>query len=232
MPVKRNDVSEEALKERSYLWMARVFALVCVVTLIADIILYYAIESLFPLIRVQPFYISTQDKDKQVIQIARARGDSSKVLQEAFIRQYILARFGMGTDTDELKRRWLPNGTIEWMSTPSVYQVFREKYATALLMRAENEGMTRDVQILNLRQLPRDNPNELLWQAEIRVFDMSRSSPQPDITDWALQMQVKFGQFRTGLTWEDRLRNPLGFQVVQYGQQPIKTTVVGAEIKK
>ena len=60
----QNDISEEAVKERSYLWMARVFGLVCVVTLIADLILLSAIDSLRPLVRVQPFYIWTQDKDR------------------------------------------------------------------------------------------------------------------------------------------------------------------------
>ena len=220
-----NDVSEEARKERSYLWMARVFSLICVVTLIADFILYGALKSLMPLIRVQPFFITTQDKDKQIITIDRPHPSKlqSPVLQESFVRQYIVARFGIGTDVDELERRWGPDGTIQWMSSQSVYSTFLADYATGLIKQSREAGLTRDVQILNVRHIPRAN-GELIWQAEVRVADMSRSAPDPQITDWLVDMGIQFGQFRRGLTWERRLKNPLGFVVEKYSQKILSTT--------
>ena len=220
-----NDVSEEARKERSYLWMARVFCLICVVTLIADFILYGAVKSLMPLIRVQPFFITTQDKDKQIITIGRPHPSTlqSPVLQESFVRQYIVARFGIGTDVDELERRWGPDGTIQWMSSQSVYSTFLEDYATGLIRQSREAGLTRDVQILNVRHIPRAS-GELTWQAEVRVADMSRSAPDPQITDWLVDVGIQFGQFRRGLTWEQRLKNPLGFVVEKYAQKILSTT--------
>jgi len=220
-----NDVSEEARKERSYLWMARVFSLICVVTLIADFILYGAIKSLYPLIRVQPFFITTQDKDKQIITIARPHPATlqSRTLQESFVRSYIVARFGIGTDVDELERRWGPDGTIQWMSSDSVYSTFLTDYAAGLIKMAKETGLTRDVQILNARFIPRAN-GELIWQAEVRVADMSRSAPDPQITDWLVDVGIQFGQFRRGLVWEQRLKNPLGFVVEKYSQKILSTT--------
>lgn len=223
----QNDVSEEALKERSYLWMARVFGLICIVTLIANLILYSALDSLMPLVRVQPFFITTQDKDQQIIQIARPNPAllSSRQLQESFVRQYLVARMGIGSDTDELKRRWGTDGTVQWMSSDTVFTTFLRDYATGLIKLAEEEGLTRDVEILNVSEIPRQN--EILWQAEVRLIDRSRSAPEPQITELTVNMVVVFGALRNGLTWEQRLQNPLGFTVDAYSQRILKTTLKG-----
>lgn len=222
--VNQNDVSEEALKERSYLWMARVFGLICIVTLIANLILYSALDSLMPLVRVQPFFITTQDKDQQIIEIIRPEAHvlSSKQLQESFIRQYLVARLGIGSDVEELKRRWGIDGTIQWMSSDSIFTVFLRDYATGLIAQAEAEGLTRDVEILNVSEIPRQN--EVLWRAEVRLTDRSRSSPIPQVTEWTIDMRIEFGTLRRGLTWDKRLQNPLGFTVNGYAQKIIKTT--------
>jgi type IV secretory pathway component VirB8 len=226
----QNDVSEEALKERSYLWMARVFGLICMVTFIANLILYSALDSLMPLVRVQPFFITTQDKDQQVIQIARPSPAqlSSKQLQESFVRQYLVARMGIGSDTDELKRRWGTDGTVQWMSSDSVFTTFLRDYATGLMKLADEEGLTRDVEILNVSEIPRQK--EILWRAEVRLIDRSRSAPEPQITEWTVDMRIVFGFLRHGLTWEKRLKNPLGFAVDGYAQRILNTTAKGDSI--
>ena len=220
-----NDVSEEARKERSYLWMARVFCLMCVVTLITDLILFSAVESLNPLVRVQPFYITTQAKDRQIVNIMRPHPAllNDRMLQESFVRQYIVARFGMGTDVSELERRWGVDGTIQWMSSDSVFTDFLRDYAAGLIQKSKEIGLTRDVDILNVRQIPREN-GQIVWQAEVRATDMSRSTPDPQRTDWLVQLSIRFGQFRRGLTWEERLKNPLGFVVDMYSQKILSTT--------
>ena len=216
----QNDVSEEAQKERSYLWMARVFCLICVVTLIADLILYAALDSLLPLVRVQPFYIKTQDKDQQVIEIIRPSTKmlKSELLQRAFVRQYILARLGIGSDTDELERRWGPDGTIQWMSNDSVFTTFVRDYAEGLIKQAKENGLTRRVDILNLRLEPRKD-GIILWKADVQLSDMSRTSPDQQVTVWEVTMSIRFGDLRSGMTWDQRLKNPLGFRVEGYGQQ-------------
>ena len=222
----QNDISEEAVKERSYLWMARVFGLVCVVTLIADLILLSAIDSLRPLVRVQPFYIWTQDKDKQIVRINRPNPKvlQSKALQESFVREYLLARLGIGSDVAELKRRWEQEGSIQWTSSDAVYITFLNDYAKGLIKMAEEEGLTRDVQLNNVRKIPR-NDNQIIWNAEVTLIDRSRSMPEPEKTTWLVEMRIRFGQLRSGITWEQRLQNPLGFQVDGYAQRVLSTTI-------
>jgi len=214
------DTSAEAKKERSYLWMARVFALVCAVTLITDLILLEAVQSLLPLTRVQPFFIVTQDKDKQIIRIDRPGRAflSSKTLQESFVRQYLMAYFYIGTDVDELDRRWGTDGSVQWMSSPSVFDEFNSVYKARLTKEAKENGLTRDVTILNVRGDPRED-RQVVWMAEVRLTDMSRTAPAPQIQDIQVTMTIEFGNFRDGMTWEQRLKNPLGFQVKGMGRQ-------------
>ena len=216
------DTSAEARKERSYLWMARVFCLICVVTFITDLILLSAVQSLLPLVRVQPFFIVTQDKDKQIIQVTRPNRASlsSKVLQESFVRQYILARFLIGTDVDELERRWGTDGTVQWMSENAVFDEFNVRYAAGLTKEAKENGLTRDVNILNVRLDPRED-GQLVWVAEVRLKDMSRTTPQPKITDLQVTMIIEFGKFKKNLSWEQRLKNPLGFVIKGWGQKDL-----------
>ena len=217
----QDDVSEEALKERSYLWMARVFCLICVVTLIADLILFSALDSLLPLVRVQPFYIKTQDKDQQVIEIIRPSTKllNSEMLQRAFVRQYLVARLGIGSDTDELERRWGPDGAIQWMSETSVFGTFLQEEAQKAVQQAKEIGLTRRVDIRNLRREPRQN--QVVWKAEVQLSDMSRSSPDQKVTMWEITLVIEFGKLRDGMTWDQRLKNPLGFRVVGYGAVPM-----------
>ncbi|MDY6407794.1 MAG: type IV secretion system protein [Pseudomonadota bacterium] len=215
------DTSEEAKKERSYLWMARVFCLICVVTFITDLILLAAVQSLLPLVRVQPFFIVTQDKDRQIITIERpSRGflTQNTYLQQSFVRQYILARLLIGTDIDELERRWGTDGTIDWMSEQSVAEEFNRRYAVGLIKSAKEDGLTRDVNILNMHPDPRDD-RQLVWLAEVRLRDMSRTTPKPLETDLQVTVVIDFGKFKNNLTWEQRLKNPLGFTVTGWAQK-------------
>ena len=204
--------------------MARVFGLICVVAFIANLILYSALDSLMPLVRVQPFFITTQDKDQQIIKIARPHPSrlSSKQLQESFVRQYLVARLGIGSDTDELKRRWGIDGTIRWMSSEAVFSVFLRDFATGLIEKADGEGLTRDVEIINVSEIPRER--EVLWQAQVRLIDRSRSAPEPQVTEWLVDMVIVFGALNDGLRHEQRLQNPLGFRVAGYKQRILNTT--------
>lgn len=69
-----------------------------------------------------------------------------------------------------------------------------------------------------MTKIPR-NDGRNLWQAEVRLTDMSRSSPEPQSVDWKVNMVITFGALRNGLQWEQRLQNPLGFTVMEYSQQ-------------
>ena len=212
----------EVTTEQRYLWMTRVFATVAVVSFLANIMLIMALFSLLPIVRVQPFYLHTQDKDEQIITVTRPPWNelNSEVLQESFIRQYILARLTVGSNIAELERRWGIDGIINWMSSAVVYEEF-SKTADIALNQARNDGLTRNVKILNIVPLRAEQGGGNVWRAEIELTDMKYGDSAPVRTRWLVTMKVEFQTTRKGLTWEKRLKNPLGFTVVRFGIQKL-----------
>ena len=211
------DISEEGMRERRYLWMARTFALVAVVSFLSTIMLIMALYSLLPIVRVQPFYLTTLNKDQQVISVVRPnfRQINMQLLSESFIRQYILARLTVGSNIAELERRWGIDGIINWMSSAVVYEEF-SKTADIALNQARNDGLTRNVKILNIVPLRAEQGGGNVWRAEIELTDMKYGDSAPVRTRWLVTMKVEFQTTRKGLTWEKRLNNPLGFTVVRF----------------
>lgn len=220
--VNEEDVSLEAQRERSYLWMSRVFGLVSVAALLANLILVVALFSLLPIVRVQPFYISTQDKDQQVITIQRPAPEilTSKELQESFVRQYLVARLGIGSNLDELERRWGSEGLVQWMSGEAVFNEFL-RTAPTLVAQAQKEGLTRNVQILNASTYPVQEGG-IVWQAEVELVDMKLNTKEPIRSKWSVMLEIKLGQLREGLRWEQRLKNPLGFSVTRFSMRALE----------
>ena len=118
-----SQTTKEMLQEERYLWMARAFVVMLVLAVICDIILLIALGSVTPVMRIQPFYIEMQNKEDQVISVNRPSEEilNSDALQQSLVREYLLARFGVGADVDELKRRWGPEGIVARMSNQSVF---------------------------------------------------------------------------------------------------------------
>ena len=63
---------EENLRERRYLWTARAFAIVFVFSACSTFILLFSLFSLVPLVRVQPFYLTFQNKSEQIVNIMKS----------------------------------------------------------------------------------------------------------------------------------------------------------------
>ena len=217
-----SDLSEEALKERRYFWMARAFAVVCVVSFITNIILIIGLFSLVPIVRVQPFYLNLLDKNEQVISIRRSDNLNldTALLTESLIRQYLLARLTIGSDPKELETRWGLDGAVNWTSESSVFGMFAET-AQALIAQAKNEGLTRRVDILSVVKLREADASRDVWQAELNLVDMKRGSTEPLTTRWRVLMEVEYRPNREGLKWSQRLKNPIGFTITRFGMQQI-----------
>ncbi len=223
-PEKRRmerDISEEAMKERRYLWMARTFALVAVVSILSTFILINALSSLLPLLRIQPFYLSTLNKNQQIINVTRPdpRQLNMETLSEYFVRQYLIARLSISSDTSELERRWGLDGSVNWMSSEAVFQEFAAS-ANSAILRAKKEGLTRSIKILVVAPY-RQQQNSDVWRAEVELTEMRTGASEPKRSKWVITMEIAFRPNRPGLKWEQRLNNPLGFTVTKFGSQEI-----------
>ncbi len=218
-----SDISEEAMKERHYLWMARTFALVAVVSAMATVILVVALTSLLPVLRVQPFYLSTLNKNQQIINVTRPNyGQLDMIkLTESFVRQYLTARLSIGSNIAELERRWGLDGIVNWMSSETVFQEFAT-LANSILAQVKKEGLTRSVKILVVSPF-RQQQGASVWRAEVEFTDMRTGDSAPQRSKWIVTMEVGFRPNRPGLKWEQRLNNPLGFTVTKFGIERVNS---------
>lgn len=218
--VYEGDISEEAATERRYLWMARTFALVAVVSFLSTLILLIALFSLLPIVRVQPFYLTTLNKDQQVIRVIRPNFNNinMQMLSESLIRQYLLARMTVNSNISEMEQRWGIDGIINWMSSPVVFEEFGRTAETAL-NQARNDGLTRAVKILNITPYKTEKNGTAIWRAEIELTDLKYGDSEPVRSLWQITLRIRFKPTRQGLKWEQRLKNPLGFTVENFGIQ-------------
>ncbi len=206
------EVSVDLLRERRYLWTARAFAIVSAVALCVNFVLLLAIVHLMPLKRVEPFLLTFQSRDEQVVKIRPLSKDmgAEDIISEAMIRQYVLLRNTMISDVDEMAFRWGDKGPLRWMSSSQVYNQF-SKTVKDWLTRIKLEGLTREVRIESVVR------NQNTWLVYIVTRDMLPEAEQPVISRWRIRLSITyFSKERKSVKYIDRLQNPLGFEVNKY----------------
>lgn len=208
----REELSVDQLRERRYLWTARAFAIVSAVALCVNLVLLLAIVHLMPLKRVEPFLLTFQNKDEQVVKIRPLAKDmaAEDIISEAMIRQYVLLRNTMISDIDEMSFRWGTDGPLRWMSSVQVYNQFA-KTVKDWLSRIKLEGLTREVRIESVVR------NQNIWLVYIVTRDMLPEAEEPAISRWRIRLSIKyFAKDQKEVKYIDRLKNPLGFAVDGY----------------
>ena len=208
----KEEISVDLLRERRYLWTARAFAIVSAVALCVNLVLLLAIVHMMPLKRVEPFLLTFQNKDEQVVKIRPLARDmaAEDIISEAMIRQYVLLRNTMISDVDEMSFRWGPDGPLRWMSSAQIYNQFA-KTVKDWLSRIKLEGLTREVRIESVVR------NQNIWLVYIVTRDMLPEAEEPAISRWRIRLSIKyFAKDQKEVKYIDRLKNPLGFAVDGY----------------
>ncbi|MBQ8631281.1 MAG: type IV secretion system protein [Alphaproteobacteria bacterium] len=197
--------------EKKYLWTARAFAIITAVSVCCNIVLIIAIMQVIPLFRVEPFLLTFQNKQEQVYNIKRIRGnmEDHKTVTEVFVRQYILMRSSFTRDIQEMEARWMPNGPIQEMSSVPVYEEFIQRTAKRALEIIRTKALAREVRILSVNEIGRG-----LWQVEYETRDMFPDSKSPTVNYWTATLRVLYRQ--KTVKYSERLNNPVGFTVDRY----------------
>ena len=214
--VGRGARSEESFfagnaNERRYLWTARAFAVFTAISVCCNIVLAIAIGQVMPLFRIEPFLLTFQNKQEQIVNIVPIKNnmEAEKGITETFVRQYILLRSSFSRDIPEMESRWRPGGLIQEMSSRSVYEDFWNKTAELALQVIREKQLTREVKILSVVE-----PTHGLWQVEYETRDMYPDSKTPNVNYWTASLQVGY-RYKT-VKYGERLKNPVGFTVVRY----------------
>ena len=212
---KRKAVKDEVfvanIAEKRYLWTARAFAVITALSLCCNLILILAILQVVPLYRVEPFLLTFQNRSEQVYNIQPLTNElrNRKAITEVFVREYVLLRSTFTSDVSEVETRWMPGGPIQEMSTNRIYQDFLDNVAKKAVEMIKNQGMVRDVKILSVNEL-----KEGVWQVEYETRDTYPDSLAPEVAYWTASLNVMYR--KKTVKYGDRLKNPVGFTVVNY----------------
>lgn len=219
---RRNaDVVVENSTEKRYLWTARAFAIIFAVSMCCNLILTYVIFAIMPLYRVEPYLFSFSDKKDQIYRIEPVKNIyDHKYLTEIFVREYILLRNTLVNDIDEMERRWGTGSTIQEMSSTGVYDSFRKNFADAALELIRKHNITRNIKISSVTEVG-GAKGETWWQVEFRVEDMMPEYETPRLSVWVASVKIMYRAKK--VRFGERLKNPLGFTVLDYRQVERKT---------
>lgn len=210
--------SQEQLKNERYLWIARAFSVVAILSIVANMLLLFAIGSLVPLVRVRPYFLTILDKNQQVVEITPVQNEklNSDIIR-SLIRQYVLARYTVTSDLEELNERWGPNGIVYQMSSQEVYSTFEKNHLGELRDSIEKNGLISNVKIGTIL---RQSENSSWWNVSFKWLRQDQTSVEPEVIEMMDQLEVRFDPLFNQAnisTWQDRLKNPLGFRVLNYG---------------
>lgn len=205
------DVVVENAMEKRYLWTARAFAIVFAVSLCCNIILTYAIMSTMPLYRVEPYIFIFSNKEEQIYHVERPKKIKEyKYLTEMFVREYVILRNTFVTDTDEMELRWGENSKIYEMSDQrTLYPKFRKEHAEKAMELIRKYNLERKISIISVNEAANG-----WWNVEFKATDMTPSYGAPRVSTWHAHLRV--GYRAKTVRFNKRLKNPLGFTVVDY----------------
>jgi len=203
--------------EKRYLWTARAFAVVTAISICCNLLLLLTIANILPLYRVEPYLLTLSDKEEQVYRIIpySKNMESEKSITETFVRQYVLLRTTLLPDIEEMQSRWQNGGDLQEMSSPIVYQEFLKATGNKLMQRMKQDGLTSNVKILTVNEI-----EDALWQVEYSVDYYLPSSYTPKTIKYRATMKIQYVPRR--VQYKERLKNPVGFKVIQYGTKQIK----------
>lgn len=213
--------SQEMLKTERYLWIARAFSAVAILSIVANMLLFSAIGSLYPLTRVQHFFLRSLDKKQQVVQVVPPETSEYdvKMMLKSYIREYILDIYTITEDYETLEQLWSLDGRISLRTSADIFGELRKKKYGEIEDKIKKEHYTSEVQIKDVKDLDAEG---IYWEVELQLKRRTDSTVEPEILDFKERLTVVLdptfsGDASKGVTWEQRMRNPLGFKVVAYG---------------
>ena len=205
-------VHVDAMPERRYLWTSRVLVIIACFSICFNMMLAASLYVMLPQRGSAPqlFYIDKYFSQIERMQPFELKYPVSNLITEENITNYIMMRYIITNDYDELARRWAEGSYIYWHSNGEVFQDFQRYDARYNLIQFRQKNMMRDVEIDWIRPLTRG-----LWQTQFRTLDYMPNADEPIISTWRATMRIQYVVFNR-VNHEDSLKNPFGFLVTNY----------------
>lgn len=205
-------VHVDAMPERRYLWTSRFLVIVASFSICFNMMLASSLYVMLPQRGSMPqlYYIDYYFNQIERAQPMELDYPVGNLLYEEHITNYIMMRYLITNDYDELLRRWGPGSYIYWYSAPMIYDEFERYDAKFNMLQFRRRSMMRDVDIDFIRPLSRG-----LWQTQYRTSDYMPGVSEPQVNIWRAVMRIRFVTFQNR-GHEDAQKNPWGFLVTKF----------------
>lgn len=205
-------VHVDAMPERRYLWTSRFLVIIACFSICFNMMLASSLYLMLPQRTSFPqlFYIDNYFSQVEQVQPIETDYPVGNLINEEQITNYIMMRYIITNDYDELMRRWGPGSYIYWHSAPYIYDDFSRYDAKFNMIQFRRRNMMRDVEIDWIRPLGKG-----LWQSQFRTLDYSPKELEPTVNIWRATMRLAFVKFKNR-RHEDALKNPFSFMIMNY----------------
>jgi type IV secretion system protein VirB8 len=201
-------------KYQTVLVQRNILALFTVLSLLIALIASFAMQRLAPLKSVEPFIIQIDQKSglTEVVEpVTRNRLSSPEQLDDFFLWRYVVARETI--DNIDRQLRW---NTVLVLSNERVFGQYKfdsspQNPASPVAQLAEIGGV-RSIENPTITHL--NDPGRKVAQVRFVIRERSKRNPQGDLYNKIAT--IEYDYFRLELNRDQRLINPLGFQVLNY----------------
>lgn len=207
-------VHVNAMPERRYLWTSRFLVILTCFSICINMMLALSLYVMLPQKSSTPrlFYI-----DRYFSQIGRMEPSAmgyplENLITEEHITNYIMMRYTITRDYDELEKRWGKDSYLYWMSSLAVYNDFAKNEIAYNMEQFRSKNMVRNVEIDWIRNITRG-----VWQAQFRTLDYMGANSQPIVGIWRTTMNVAY-MSQEDTPYEILLKNPFGFVITSFQQ--------------
>ena len=201
-------VHVRAMPERRYLKTSRIMTFLATGLLCFSIILACFLYLLSPQIRSEPLLLMIDKRFYKLepVQNYIVSWPSNLLLMEEHIKQYLILRYTIVPDIDEMQSRWNEdNSLLKWFSSRPVFTDFLNEKAVNLARMAE--GLTSEV---NVRFVQRISGG--IWLAEFDTIEHLPEEEYPTVKRWRALFEAGFLK-RKYPNRDEQIKNPLNFYV-------------------
>ncbi|MDD4555701.1 MAG: type IV secretion system protein [Alphaproteobacteria bacterium] len=200
-----------AMPERRYLWTSRILVIIACISICINMALAGIVYLLLPQRSALPrlLHINRYFSILETVQPSEINVPATSMIMEQYITQYIMYRYIITQDYDELMSRWERGGILYWYSSPAVYEEFVANDAKLNTIMFREKNMQRDTEIDWIRPLGKN-----LWQVQFRTMDYLPNISTPDTNIWRANLRTAF--IKQNLKRSTAILNPFGFTVMNY----------------
>lgn len=204
-------VDVRAFPERRFLWTSRFFVVISAISLCLNMVLAGALTLLIPLreVRVMPLQIDFNRYQITAMQPAEVTAYAGDLVTESLMAKYVVQRYTIGEDYDEMMSRFGENGFVYLASADEVYQNFQQT-ELPYFETLQKSNVQRQVKIKMIYPVSFD-----FWQVRFETVDTGPEFKEPLVSRWIATLRMNFNSEK----YDDKrlgLINPFGITVTRY----------------